>query len=81
MSAATGVAARPAPLLKELGFLADTPLVRFADRVFGEYADYGLALAIALTLPFLRGALDQFLFKVRPNAGLGCCMCHRVLMC
>ncbi len=65
MGAAAAGAASPTPLLKELGFLADTPLVHFADRFFGEYADYGLALAIAIVLPFMRGALDQFIFKVR----------------
>lgn len=64
-AAATAGAARPTPLIKELGFLADSPLVHYADRIFGDYADYGLALAIAVTLPFLRGALDQFVFKVR----------------
>ena len=57
-------AARPASLLRELGFLADSPLVHYADMYFGQYADYGLAVAIAVALPFLRGALDQFLFKV-----------------
>lgn len=55
---------RPAPVLHELGWFADTPLVRAADRIFGEHADIGLALAIAVALPFLRGALDHFLFKV-----------------
>lgn len=57
-------ATRPAPVLHELGWLAGTPLVRLADRVFGEHADIGLALAIAFTLPFLRGALDHVVFKV-----------------
>ena len=55
---------RRLPVLHELGWLAGSPLVRLADRVFGEHADIGLALAIAVTLPFLRGLLDQFVFKV-----------------
>jgi hypothetical protein len=55
---------RRMPVLHELGWLAGSPLVRVADRVFGEHADIGLALAIAVALPFLRGLLDHFVFKV-----------------
>lgn len=55
---------RPLPVLHELGWLQGTPLVRLADRYFGEHADIGLALAIAVALPLLRSLLDHVVFKV-----------------
>ncbi len=63
---------RRMPVLHELGWLAGSPLVRLADRIFGEHADIGLALAIAVTLPFLRGLLDHVVFKVLDVCNMAC---------
>lgn len=52
------------PLLSDLNFLANTVVVQYADRWFGQYADYGLALAFAIAFPTLRYLLDMLLYKV-----------------